>query len=55
MTNYLLLNDENKAINYITANRGATKIIEYEGPFFEGGLFDGTTVLDPSYSEDSDV
>ena len=55
MTNYLLLDGENKAINYITANPGVVKIIEYEGIFFEGGLFDGETVLDPNFREDLDV
>lgn len=47
MPNYLLLDENDKAINYITADTGVVKIVEYTGPFFQGGQFNGDTVIAP--------
>lgn len=47
MANYLLLDSDDKAINYITSDAGVVKIVEYTGPFFQGGQFNGETVIAP--------
>lgn len=47
MPNYLLLDNDDKAINYIAADAGVVKIVEYTGPFFQGGQFNGETVIAP--------
>ncbi len=51
MPNYLLLDSDDKAINYITADPGAVRIVEYTGPFVVGGQFDGETVISPPPDE----
>jgi hypothetical protein len=56
MANYLLLDKDRKAINVIewdgktehVMGEGVVSLVQYDGPFFPDGIFDGANVIDPN-------
>ena len=56
MAAYLLLDKDRKAINVIewdgrtehALSEGVVSLLQYDGPFFPGGVFNGTEIVDPN-------
>lgn len=48
LKNLLLLDADDKALNCIVIGDAAVRFVVYDGPFYSGGKFDGTTIIDPN-------